>query len=141
MTSRVNTVSVVLLMVLSVFASGLYTAPNTVQQETFENEQITQFSGNSTGCGNNSSLTNMTLWTNTYTYNGTEHIEYGWDINCTVSGNQYALKNTYVNVTYLNGSTHVHNFGNMNWYAQGNHTSMTDNVASFGDGYYCFNAT
>ncbi len=97
--------------------------------------------GNNTGgnsnCGNYSNLTDMTIWTSATTYTVGDAINIGWDVNCTVIGNNYTIA-TYIG----DGTTGV--YGGSNWFgwtAQWNPMGFADYNLNFSVGSYCFNAT
>ncbi len=97
--------------------------------------------GNNTGsnnnCGNYSNLTDMMIWTDATTYTVGDTVNMGYEINCTILGNNYTIDSWIRNTTtVLYGGSPW--FG---WTAQWNPMQFSDNSANFGAGEYCMNAT
>ena len=97
--------------------------------------------GNNTGsnnnCGNYSNLTDMMIWTDATTYTVGDTVNMGYEVNCTILGNNYTIDSWIRNTTtVLYGGSPW--FG---WTAQWNPMQFSDNNANFGAGEYCMNAT
>lgn len=97
--------------------------------------------GNNTGsnnnCGNYSNLTDMMIWTDATTYTVGDTVNMGYEVNCTILGNNYTIDSWIRNTTtVLYGGSPW--FG---WTAQWNPMQFSDNSANFGAGEYCMNAT
>ena len=103
MTNRVNTVFIVLLMVLSVVASGLGSAPNTTQDELNENTPTPLFSGNNSSAMEwvqASPSTNNTFLSNSWVYIDWSAGELVTNITYNVTVDIYA-HNATTNTTYV----------------------------------------
>ena len=97
--------------------------------------------GNNTGsnsnCGNYSNLTDMMIWSDATTYTVGDTVYMGYDVNCTILGNNYTIDSWLRNATtVLYGGSPW--FG---WTAQWNPMQFTDYNANFDAGEYCLNAT
>jgi len=146
--SPVSITMIAILLFVQILSNGFAQIPNISDEETLETDveipSLTSARNNHTGgnntnsnCGNHSNLTDMMIWTSATTYTLGDAVNFGWDVNCTVIGNNYTI-DTYIH----DGTTGV--YGGSTWFgwtAQWNPMQFSDYKSNFAVGSYCLNAT
>ena len=101
------------------------------------NNNNTGGNNNNSNCGNYSNLTDMVIWSDYTNYTVGDTVNMGYDVSCTVLGNNYTID------SYLRNTTTVLYGGSpwFGWTAQWNPMQFSDYNANFDAGDYCLNAT
>jgi len=149
---KVSITMIAILLFVQILSNGFAQIPNTDNNETLDTvvdipsqtSARNNSSGNNTGgnnnssnCGNYSNLTDMVIWSDAATYTVGDTVYMGYDVNCTIIGNNYTIDSWLRNTTtVLYGGSPW--FG---WTAQWNPMQFYDYNANFDAGDYCLNAT